>query len=87
LVASGEQKEGLIHIQQDVNIFICDLEQGRTVLQVIPEHRYGWLQVLKGKTSFMNVTIEEGDGVAITPSTKFELQAQESARLLFFDLN
>ncbi|WP_152618861.1 pirin family protein [Parachlamydia acanthamoebae] len=87
LIASENGQQNSIKIQQDVMLYTASLEIGKSFEKNIPDHRYGWIQVIEGELSLNADTIQSGDGVAINPDTNLILKAIKPSRILFFDMN
>ena len=85
-IASKEDAEDQIKIEQDVELFSLSLEPGIKVSKELESDRYGWLQVVEGEIKFNADTLKAGDAVAIDPSSKFIIEAVEPTHLLYFNL-
>jgi len=63
------------------------LQKNEVINNHISENRYFWLQVARGSGKINNITVNVGDGVAITQEKELELIATEDhTEILLFDL-
>ena len=86
LVASGDGREDSIRIHQDADLYVTNLDGGASVRHVLPEERYAWIQIARGAISLNGERLETGDGAALHREGTLEIEADEDAELLLFDL-
>ena len=86
LIASSDGKEGSVVIHQDASLYASIIEQGANVTHLMPETRYGWLQVARGAVAVNGEPADQGDGAVIVGESKIEIAAREPAEILLFDL-
>jgi len=86
LIASSDGKEGSVVIHQDASLYASIIEQGANVTHLMPETRYGWLQVARGAVDVNGEPADQGDGAVIVGESKIEIAAREPAEILLFDL-
>ncbi len=66
LVASGEAKENLINVKQDVEIFQAYLNAGKIIQYELNEKRAYWIQIAQGAVEVNSKILKAGDGLSIT---------------------
>lgn len=86
LVVSGSGRDGSIQINQDAEIFVGKFSAGKNFDFSIKNNRKIWIQMVKGKLSINDQTIETGDAMAISDEEKISLKAEENSEFLLFDL-
>ncbi len=86
LVASPDAAEGSLTIQQDVRIYLADVQANKDVLFELPEQRYAWIQVLCGSVQVNSVRLEAGDGVAASDEHKLQIVGDADSEIMLFDL-
>lgn len=87
LIASEDGREGSVKIHQDASVSVVILQKNEVINHHISENRYFWLQVARGSGKINNITVNVGDGVAITQEKELELIATEDhTEILLFDL-
>ena len=86
LVVSGSGRDGSIQINQDAEIFVGKFLLGKNFDFAIKNNRKIWIQMVKGKLSINDQTIETGDAMAISDEEKISLKAEENSEFLLFDL-
>lgn len=88
LVISPNGEKGSAVIQQDVWVYLINLNSGSQVQHVNLEGRGVWVQVVKGAVRIGEETLVAGDGWMSEEAGVFDLQgSSEVAELILFDLN
>jgi quercetin 2,3-dioxygenase len=87
LVASKDGRDGSLTINQNVDLYATILEPEKEVTYTLAPSRYGWVHVATGKAFVNGQLLGQGDGVAITEEATVSLRGEETAEILFFDLN
>ena len=86
LMASKDGREGSFAIHADAELLAARLEVGASV-----SHRfrggYGWLQVARGSVEVDGLTLEAGDGAAITAEATITVASSGGGEFLLFDLD
>ncbi|BAU44513.1 pirin family protein [Leptolyngbya sp. O-77] len=85
-IASRTGADGAVQIHQDVELYATVLKAGEGRSLELRLGRYAWVQVAQGKISLNGVSLEAGDGAAISDETLLEVQAVSDAEVLLFDL-
>lgn len=85
-IASRTGADGAVQIHQDVELYATVLKAGEGRSLELRPGRYAWVQVAQGKISLNGVSLEAGDGAAISDETLLEVQAVSDAEVLLFDL-
>lgn len=86
LVASRNAEEGSLRIHQDARIYLSHVDAGKEIGHQLPEGRFGWLQVLRGRVSLNGVELDTSDGAAVSEETSLTIQALTDAEIMLFDL-
>ena len=86
LVASNEQRDGLIYIQQDAKLYVTVLENEQRVEHTLVQGRHVWVHVARGAAVINGQSLKAGDGAAITNETRIEIAGAPEAEVLVFDL-
>jgi redox-sensitive bicupin YhaK (pirin superfamily) len=85
LLAAPENKESLIHINQDASLYVAYLSSGKTIYHQLANERACWLQVVRGTLILNNHILITGDGAEIT-NENLTLEAIDNCEFLLFDL-
>jgi redox-sensitive bicupin YhaK (pirin superfamily) len=85
-IASRTGADGAVQINQDAELYATVLNAGEGRSLELRPGRYAWVQVAQGKVSLNGVSMEAGDGAAISDETLLEVQAVSDAEVLVFDL-
>lgn len=90
LVVDGEGKDDSLKINQNIQLYASKLDQGHTATHQFLPDRYGWLQVIKGNLSISSasetISLQAGDGLAISEEEGLNIQANTDADFILFDL-
>lgn len=86
LLASRNGAAGAVKINQDVDLYAALLGDGDRLEFALSSDRHAWVQVTQGKVSLNGVSLEAGDGAAMSDEQKLDVQAHADAEVLLFDL-
>ncbi|MCM2314598.1 MAG: pirin family protein [Thermoanaerobaculia bacterium] len=87
LVGSRDGRDGSITIHQDVSLYAAMLAPSASARQELAPGRSAWLQIARGSARVNGLTLEQGDGVAMTGEAAIDVSAgSEGAEILLFDL-
>jgi redox-sensitive bicupin YhaK (pirin superfamily) len=71
-------------INQDARVYVTEVAPHDRVAHTLPEHRHAWIQVVRGVIDVNGMSLQEGDGAAI--SAERSLVVSGSGEVLLFDL-
>jgi quercetin 2,3-dioxygenase len=86
LLVSPDGRDGSVKIRQDNELYATVLGAGEKVQHTLNSERYAYVQVARGSVTLNGVTLETGDGAAISVEKSLELQGVKDAEVLLFDL-
>jgi hypothetical protein len=86
VIASRDARDGSVTIHQDAVVLAGRLDAGSKVEYPIEAGRGVWLQVAGGQVTANGERLKDGDALAIEQETLLEIEAQDRAELLVFDL-
>lgn len=86
LIVSPSGEKGSLSIHQDAKIYSSLLEEGKELSYEFSPARYGWVQVARGSVELNEISLHEGDGVAISDQRSIKIVGKKPAELLLFDL-
>jgi quercetin 2,3-dioxygenase len=86
LVASKDARDGSVEIHQDASLFAGLLSPGERVSYDLPQGRYAWLHVARGKVEVAGAELAAGDAGAFEQGGEIVLVAREPSEVLLFDL-
>ena len=89
LIASPDGRDGAVTIHQDTEVYAARLQGGAEARHALQPGRHAWVQVARGGVTLNGVTMNAGDGAAVSQEEKVTLRANEKggAELLLFDLS
>lgn len=86
LLASPNDEAGLVKLHQDARIYATYLTAAHTLDFVVKPGRSAWLQVVSGSVWVNQMSLQSGDGLAITQAGDLQLHQADQLDLLLFDL-
>lgn len=86
LIGSHDGREGSLTIHRDVDLYATILANGQKVKHQLASGRGVWLQVARGTVLFNGNVLKAGDGVAIEAADAVEIEGQQEAEVLLFDI-
>lgn len=86
LVAARDGRENAITVHQDVDLYAAVLEPGDRVSHSLQPQRHAWVQVARGAITLNGLSLDKGDGAAISEETDVVIEATTDAEILLFDL-
>jgi len=86
LLASGDERDGGVVLQQDARLFTAKLEPAVTLSYELGAERGAWVQVVRGSVELNGTQLGAGDGAAIEQEPSLRIVGKTAAELLLFDL-
>lgn len=86
LVASPEPTNGTLKIHQDVKLSAARLTADKPLTYSLSSGRHAWVQVVEGTLTLNGVTLEAGDGAAVSEESQLTFNTPDKSHLLLFDL-
>src|SRR5262249_8461849 len=86
LLASRDGREKSIQVEQDVNVWMTQLEKGVGRALPLAPSRHAWVHVARGSAELNGTLLHEGDGAGINGEKELQLRGGDSAEVLIFDL-
>ncbi|WP_293149226.1 MULTISPECIES: pirin family protein [unclassified Microcoleus] len=86
LVAARDARDGAVKVHQDVDLYAAVLDKNSRVSHVLQPNRHAWIQVARGAVLLNGLSLEKGDGAAVSDEAELVIEAAEDAEFLLFDL-
>lgn len=86
LIGDRYGTDGGITIQQDVKVYLAQLDEGQSVVYDFAPGRGGFLQITRGRVMLNGEVLKEGDGAEISDVSQIILQAITDSEIMLFDL-
>ena len=86
LLASGDERDGRVVLQQDARIYTASLDSGATLSHSLDASRGAWVQVVRGALEVNGTRLDAGDGAALEEVSVIEIVSKAPSELLLFDL-
>jgi redox-sensitive bicupin YhaK (pirin superfamily) len=86
VVQKNSNKQDVATIQQDLTIYLSDLEEGQNLEFSQSVNRRTYLFVIEGEVTVNEVTLERRDDARITEEEKLVIKANQKSRFMLIDL-
>lgn len=87
LVASRDGRDGSLTIHQDATISLATVNVDDSAKYLIAPGRHAWLQVLEGEVRSGDLSLETGDGLAVSEESMLSIAGGAArAEVMLFDL-
>ena len=86
LVISPDGEEGTLPIYQDAKVYAGLFDGDESATFALPENRYAYVHVARGRVNLNGKTLREGDGVRVCDERELKFDKGEGAEVLVFDL-
>jgi len=86
LIGDRSGTEGAVTIHQDVRLYAGQFTQNESLTHKINDGRRAWLHVARGIMRLNGQELREGDGAAITDESQINLETDQQAEVLLFEL-
>jgi redox-sensitive bicupin YhaK (pirin superfamily) len=87
LVASKTGRDGSFEINQDTDLYLARLQSGDKVVHELKPRRHAWIQVAEGEVGLNGMTLNSGDGAAVSDEEVLTFNGKGDAQVLMFDMN
>ncbi len=86
LLVSKDGRDGSLSMNQDANMYVLDLDAGKSFEYNVPTDRSAWVQVARGAATMNGQKLGQGDGVGIRDENILKFTADKKSEILLFDL-
>ncbi len=86
LIASRDGRDGSVTIHQHADIYASVLEAGQNLEHSVDDSRKIFVQVISGKLTVNEQTLETGDGLQVEGEDQLRIGAKMDAEFLLFDM-
>jgi redox-sensitive bicupin YhaK (pirin superfamily) len=86
LIAAKDERDGSVTVHQDVDVWAARFSPAEQSSFSLKPSRNIWAQVARGAVTLNGMSLNNGDGAAISEEEILEITAVEAAELLMFDL-
>ena len=86
LLASPDDAEGALKLEQDAKLYAADLKAGEKLDYTLAEGRMAYIHIATGDTVFNAQDLMAGDGAAVRAEPLLQIGAVKDSKILLFDL-
>jgi len=85
-IVSSQEGNADIKIYQNINIYVSELEIGKSLDFVINENRQVYFVQIEGSSTVNDITLDFGDAMEIVDINKLHIKALENSHFLFIEM-
>lgn len=85
-IVSSQDGNAAVQLHQDVNIFVSELEVGKTLDFTINEKRQVYFIQIEGSSNVNGISLDDGDAMEITQETSLKINALQNSHFLFIEM-
>lgn len=85
-IVSSTDGNADIKIYQDINIYVTELENNKSLEFEIKENRQVYFVQIEGSSNINEITLNAGDAMEIVDIEKIEIKALENSHFLFIEM-
>jgi hypothetical protein len=87
-LAGPEGGRGVAKINQDAQVFVAELAEGKQIVYPLDAQRHAWVHVIRGAVTVNGASLRTGDAAAVNREDKLVLTGANSdpSEILLFDL-
>ncbi len=85
-IVSSQKGKAKVKIHQDINIYVSQLEESKSLEFQIKENRQIYFVQIEGTSTVNNIELNEGDAMEITKESSIEMKALTSSHFLFLEM-
>jgi hypothetical protein len=85
-IASGTGSENSIRINQDVDIYVSEINKGKSIRYSLPRNRQSYLLCIEGSIDIDQVRLEQHEAVEIFGEVEFKVSAVENGHLIMVEM-
>ena len=86
LAASPDGREGSLPMKSDAQLYVARLNPKAAIEYVFAHEGFGWLQVARGRVIANELSLQQGDALAVSLEERLSVVASEEAEILLIDL-
>lgn len=85
-IVSSQDGNADIRIYQDINIYVSELENNKSLKFKIKENRQVYFVQIEGTSNIKEITLNAGDAMEIVDIEEIEIEALENSHFLFVEM-
>ena len=86
-IVSPKQGNAEVKLYQDVNIFVSELEKGKTLDFTIRTNKQIYFVQIEGSADVNGITLNDGDAMEIAQERRLDIQALQDSHFLFIEID
>ncbi len=86
LIVSRDGRRNSLTIHQDVDLYAANFSKDFRIEHPVSANRHLWIQLVQGEIKINELSLTQGDGVAVSEENKISITAIKPSTFLLFDL-
>ena len=86
-IVSGHADKAKITIHQDVNIYVCELDRGKSLEYTLDAKRQIYFVQIEGDSTLNNITLNPSDAMQITDESVLRITSLKQSHFLFIEMD
>lgn len=87
LAASGNVEDGVIFVNQDIKMFVADIDAGNEINYKIDEGRNFYIHLMDGVITVNEIELTEGDAIEATNEKILTIKGLQNSGIILFDIS
>ncbi len=85
-IVSSQDGDAKIKIHQDINMYVSELDQNKTLEYQIKDKRQVYFVQIEGSSDVNGISLNNGDAIEITEESSLKIKALEQSHFLFIEM-
>lgn len=86
-IVSNQRGNAKVKIHQDVNIYVCELDAGKSLEYALDAKREIYFVQIEGDLTINNITLNPSDAMQITDESVLSIRSLNNSHFLFIEMN
>ena len=86
-IISSQDGKAPIKLHQDVNFFVSELDENKSIEYKIEKNRQVYFVQIEGSSNINGIILDFGDACEVTEEEKIEIKALKNSHFLFIEMN
>ena len=85
-IVSSKEGSAAVKLHQDVNIFVSELEEGKSLEFIIGKNRQVYFVQIEGSSSINGVVLGYGDAMEVIQELSLDIKSLKNSHILFIEM-
>ncbi|HEY44321.1 MAG TPA: pirin family protein [Anaerolineae bacterium] len=85
-IVSGKEGNGALHINQDANIYVSEVDKGKQLMVALQDKRQAYLLCVEGSLNINGIELKTSEAIEMAGETLLTLDTLEDSHLLMVEM-